>query len=87
MVHPARDLRQRAVDGVALQFAALRVDEVYLAGVSAPEQRIEVELPHPELGQVGGDADHRDRPRVEHVVQRVGVARVFLWHAYVQSLV
>ncbi len=68
MVHRPRNLRQRAVDGITFQFTSLWIHEVDLAGVSASEQRIEIKLPHPELGQVGGYADHRDRLRVEHVV-------------------
>jgi len=87
VIHWPWDIRERSVDGVALEFTPFWIDQVDLAGVPASEQRIEIELPHPELGQVGGDADHRYRTRLEHEFKRVKTSGDVLWHPQAQSLV
>ena len=70
-VHVAGDVGDRGIRVDTTDGAGLGVDRVDRAGEVAPQQVQQHRVA--DLGGVGGGADHRDRPWVQHVVHAAGL--------------
>ena len=68
-IHLVWDVQQAGIDLDAVVFPAVSADAVEFAFVTLLQVGVNEEASGPHLGQVGGDAGHRDRLRVKKVFQ------------------